>query len=109
MVPYAVRSRPRAPTVGPMPSPARLLLCLLMAAGLLLGPAAGFRTSAQERPGRPTTTLPLKGDRPSNYVGLGAMALGLTLWAVVFGVVLYRSPRRASALRHRDPDPEVTA
>jgi len=93
-----------------MSSSARLLLSLLMAATLLLGAGvAGPATvaAAQERQGRPTTTLPLKGDRPTNYVGFGAMALGLTAWAVVFGVVLYRSPRRASM--PRDADPEVTA
>ena len=90
-----------------MPLYRRLLLCLLVAATLLLGAGAGAAPAAQERQGRPTTTLPLKGDRPTNYVGLGAMALGLTAWAVVFGVVLHRSPRRASM--PRDADPEVSA
>ena len=91
-----------------MPSPRRLLLYLLVAATLLLGGAgAAVPAAAQERQGRPATTLPLKGDRPTNYVGLGAMALGLTAWAVVFGVVLYRSPLRASV--PRDSSQEVEA
>jgi hypothetical protein len=50
-----------------------------------------------------TTTVLEKGDRPTNYGGLTLIALGLLTWAVVFGVVLYRSPRRASMLRRRGP------
>ena len=86
------------------PAPLRRALAALACALVLLpvlavGPVAG----AQERTQRPTTTLPQKGDRPTNYVGFGAIALGLTAWAVVFGVVLYRSPRRASMPRRPDP------
>ena len=74
-----------------------LVLLPLLAAGPVVGPAA-----AQAGRSSTTTTL-LKGDRPTNYPGLGLIALGLVAWATVFAVVLYRSPRRASALRRRDP------
>jgi len=81
----------------------RALVVLACALVLLPVLSAGPVAAAEERQGRPTTTLPLKGDRPTNYVGFGAIALGLTAWAVVFGVVLYRSPRRASMPRPSGP------
>ena len=75
-----------------------VLACALMLLPVLAGPPAA--SAAQERSATTTTVLQ-KGDRPTNYVGFGAIVLGLTVWAVVFGVVLYRSPRRASAPRAR--------
>lgn len=66
---------------------------------LAAGPAA---SAAQEQRGTTTTVLE-KGDRPTNYEGFTLLALGLAAWAVVFGVILYRSPRRASALRRGAP------
>ncbi len=83
------RTPPRRPALA-------VLLCtLVLLPALAAAPAA---SAAQER--RPTTTTTLlEGDRPTNYAGLGAIVLGVTAWAVVFGVVLYRSPRRASTLR----------
>jgi len=84
------------------PAPRRALavvVCALVLLPLLAaGPAAG---AAQEQ--RATTTVLEKGDRPTNYEGFTLLALGLAAWAVVFGVILYRSPRRASALRRGAP------
>jgi len=77
-----------------------VLACTLVLLPIL---ASGPATGAAEGRSATTTTVLQKGDRPTNYVGFGAIALGLTVWAVVFGVVLYRSPRRASALRERAP------
>ncbi len=76
----------------------------VLAIALMLLPllAAGPAAAAQERPATTTTVLE-KGDRPTNYGGFTLIALGLVVWAVVFGVVLYRSPRRASMLRKRSP------
>ncbi len=79
-----------------------ILLCTLVVLPVLLtGPTA---SASQERQPTTTTTL-LKGDRPTNYPGLGLIALGVGAWAVVFGVVLYRSPRRASRPRHPEVQP----
>ena len=75
-----------------------LLVCALVLVPVLAtGPAAA---ASQERR-QTTTTVLQKGDRPTNYPGFALIALGLTVWAVGFGVVLYRSPRRASTLRRR--------
>lgn len=89
---------PVTPT-GPLRRALVVLACALVLVPVLAtGPAGG----AQER--RTTTTTVLeKGDRPTNYGGFTLILLGLAVWAVVFGVVLYRSPRRASMLRRRTP------
>ena len=82
-------------------APRRALAVLVCALVLVPVLAAGPPATASQERRQTTTTVLEKGDRPTNYPGLGLIALGLTAWAVVFGVVLYRSPRRASTLRGR--------